>query len=234
MKYFDFTNEEKVEIFDVISEHFYNRNFGQMSKSDIDLMMFHFYIQKLERSCLKDDGTIDYAECSDYKVSRELGITQQRVRNLKIKNHLVYPDELEWKAAFAKLIENARYDKKTGKIVLNIPDPNLYIEIQNFIEEQGAHVEKQLNSKVLQIRVEYFIDLIVAIEEIENKKKEIVRCLKKQFKDKGKNEDLFDERNIGKSLLDATVNITSVAANLSSIISPQNLVGTALIDLLLK
>lgn len=231
MKYFDFTTEEKAALFDAIADHYYYRNFGQMLKSDMDLLMFHFYIDKMIASLRTENGSVDYTKCSDYIISKELGITQQRVRNLKVKNQLVYPIEFDWKAALARLIENARYDRKTGKVVLNIPDPNLYIEIQNFIEEQGAHVEKQLNSKLLQLRAEFFIDLLVSLES-EKARKAIVKHLKKQVKDLGKEDSVFDERNIGKSLIDATVNITTVAANLSSLVSPQNQIGIALLKLL--
>ena len=233
MKNFDFTPDEKAALFDEIASHFYESNFGQMSKSDIELLMFHFYIEKLIRTNQNSDGTIDYRKCSDYRISQELGITQQRVRNLKVKNQLKNPIEYDWKAALAKLTENARYDKTTGKVTMNIPDPNLYLEIQNFIEEQGAYVEKQLNSKILQLRAEYYIDLVIALEPDESRKK-IIKSLKKQFKEAGKEDTEFDENNIGKSLIDATVNVTSIAANLSTIITPQNVVGVALLKLLTR
>ena len=116
---------------------------------------------------------------------------------------------------------------------MNIPDPNLYIEIQNFIEEKGAYVEKQLNSKILQIRAEYYIDLVISFESSKTKE-EIIKSLKKQLKDSGKDESVFDENNIGKTLIDGAVNVTTVAANLSTLISPENLVGVALIKLLQK
>ena len=229
MKYVQFSDEEKIALFDVIADHFYKANFGQMSKSDIELMMFRFYMEKMIATYQNEDGTIDYRKCSDYKISKELGITQQRVRNLKIKKELIYPTQYDWKSALASLTENAKYDKITNKIVLNIPDPNLYIEIQNFIEEQGAYVEKQLNSKVLQIRAEYYIDLIISLEE-DASRKEII----KKIKDSCKKDVLFDERNIGKTLIRAAVDVTTLAANLCSIISQENHIGIALMNLLTK
>ena len=231
MKYISFNDEEKIELFDEIASQFYNSNFGQLSKSDMELMMFNIYIRKLISENRNSDGTIDYRNCSDYKISQDLGITQQKVRNLKVKNQLVNPIDYDWKASLAKLTGNARYDKNTGKIVINIPDPNLFIEIQNFIEDQGAYVEKQLNSKILQLRIEYFIELIVALEPDTSRKK-IIKELKKIIKDEGKEDSLFDEKNIGKSLMDATVNVTTVAANISGMLSPENLIGAALIKLL--
>ena len=231
MRYVEFSNDDKIKFFDEISEYFYKANFGTRSKSEIELMMFHFYFEKLVAKNTFKDGTIDYSGCSDYKISRDLGITQQRVKNLKVKNQLAYPINFDWKKALAKLTENARYDKGTNRITLNIPDPNLYLEIQNFIEYNGAYVEKQLNSKVLQLRAEYYIDLVVALEPKDNREK-IKKSLKKLFKDNGKEDDVFQDKKIGKSILNASVNIIDIVANLSSIISPTNVVGKALFELI--
>lgn len=230
-EYVTFEPEEKIRLFDEIADCFYNANFGQLSKSDMELMMFRFYIEKMISGNKNVDGTIDYRKCSDYKISKDLGITQQRVRNLKVKNQLTHPIDYDWKLAFAKLTENARYDQNTGKVILSIPDPNLALEIQNFIEDSGAYVEKQLNAKLLQIRAEYYIDLVVALEPDQARKK-VVKALKKQFAESGKDDALLDERNIGKSLLEGAIEITSIVANISSIISPTNQLWSALRSLL--
>lgn len=78
-------------MFDKIANEFYNSNFGSLSKPEMELMMFDFYIKKMMSNCRSDDDTFDYSLCSDYKISIDLGITQQRVRNLKVKNQLVNP-----------------------------------------------------------------------------------------------------------------------------------------------
>lgn len=231
MKNISFTDEEKIQIFDEITSHFYNANFGQMSKTDMELMMFRFYIEKMIAENRSEDGSINYQMCSDYRISQDLGITQQRVRNLKVRNQLTNPIEYDWKVALAKLTKHARYDFRTHMVTLNIPDPNLYLEIQNFIEENGAYVDKQLNSKILRLRAEYYINLIVALEPEESRRR-IIKRLKKQLKEEGKEDLAFDESNMGKALLDSALNITTVVANLSSIISPQNVVGVALLNLL--
>ena len=231
MKYVTFTDKEKIKLFDEISANFYNANFGLLSKSEIELMMFRFYLEKMISENRFDDGTINYSKCSDYIISKDLGISQQRVRNLKLKSQLTNPIEFDWKKALAKLTENARYDKTTQKITLNIPDPNLYLEIQNFIENNGAYIEKQLNSKVLQLRAEYYIDLIVSLEP-EETRKEIIKFLKKFFKDNNKEDHIFKDKEIGVALVKAAVNISDIAANISSIISPGNVIGTALLKLL--
>lgn len=232
MDYVTFKDDEKVKMFDKIAGYFYNANFGQASKADIELLMFDFYIKKMIHDNQEDDGTIDYSKCSDYKISKDLGITQQRVQNLKVKNQLVNPIEYDWKASLAKLTKNARYDSETRKVTLNIPDPNLYYEIQNFIEETGGYVDIKLNKKILQLRVEYYIDLVVALEP-ESSRKEIIKAIKKSLSESNKENSSFDENNIGKSLLSCAANVTAIAANISSIMSPTNIIGKALCSLLM-
>lgn len=221
MKYVSFSEDEKRELFDKIAAHFYESNFGTMSKSDFELMMFDFYIKKMMADSMDEDGTINFSNCSDYKISKDLGITQQRVRNLKIKNELVNPmKDFEWKQAFAKLISNARFENH--KAIINIPDPNLFIEIQNYIEDQGAFIDKQLNSKLLVIREEYFIDLLLSVEP-EKKKREIVKSIKKIYKEQAKiPTNSFNEKSIGKSLVDGAMSFSTVLTNISSLISPTN------------
>lgn len=216
-------------MFDKIAAHFYEANFGQASKSDIELMMFNFYIQKMIKDNQEQDGTIDYNKCSDYKISKDLGITQQRVRNLKVKNQLINPIDFEWEKAFAKLVSNATTENK--KAIISIPDPNLYNEIQNFLEEQGAYIDKQLNSKLLVMRVEYFIDLIVSIEPDKNRN-EIIKEIKENYKKQTKSEKQFDERNIGKTIIDGAVNITTILADISTFISSGNVLFPAVSKLM--
>ena len=233
MEYIKFTEAEKAEMFDQLAGYFYNANFGKMIKSDFELVMFHFYYGKLLEESRNPDGTIDYHHCSDYKISKDLGITQQRVRNLKVKDHLVFERELDWKKNLANLTEHARYDKTTKRVVLNIPDPVLFLEIQNFIEEKGAHIEIQLNHKLMQLRAEYYIDLILELES-DSTRKEAAKHLKKLFRDAGCEDNLFDETRIGKSLVDAALDVAAVAADLAPLISAENAVGQALLGILQK
>ena len=70
--------------------------------------------------------------------------------------------------------------------------------------------------------------------EPEKKKKAIMKELRKFFAQENKDQDKLDEKNIGKSLLDAAVNVTEVAANISGKLSTENPIGAALIELLTR
>ncbi len=167
----NFSDGEKIKNFDRLAAMFYKKNFGTLGKADFELMMFDFCMDNLIRLNEADD-VLDYAKCSDYLLSNSLGITQQKVRNLKIKKQLKYPvSNFDWKKSFHKLLKEARYEEKIGRVIINIPDPSLFIEIENFIEEKGGFVDIQLNQKVLQIRPEFYFALALMYESEESKKR---------------------------------------------------------------
>jgi hypothetical protein len=225
----EFSDEEKCKYFDEIVKHFYQKNFGSFSKTDMDILMFHIYIDNLIKNARRSDNTIDYARCSDYVISRQLGITQQRVRSLKVRAQLAYPIDYQWKKSLATLTKHARYDKNTKMITLNIPDPNLYLEIRNFIESRGDYVEVTLNNKILRLRVEYYIDLLLELDENINRKYVIKQLRDKFSKDKKQDIDL-ERDSIAKTLLNLSkqgTEISSIILQLLKIISP-NFVHTAL------
>ena len=214
----EFSNEEKCKYFDEIVKHFYQKNFGSLSKTDMDILMFHIYIEHLiGEICIdNDDNTIDYTLCS-----RQLGITQQRVRSLKVRSELAYPIKYEWKKSLATLTKHARYDKNTKMITLNIPDPNLYLEIRNFIESHGDYVEVTLNNKILRLRAEYYIDLLIELDDNINRK-DVIKQLRDKFsRDKKQNIDL-ERDSIAKTLLNLSkqgTEIGSIVSQLQKIIS---------------
>ena len=62
MKYVKFSKEDKAQCFDKLAAHFYDANFGQMSKADIELMMFDFYLCQMIKDHKAADGSIDYRQ----------------------------------------------------------------------------------------------------------------------------------------------------------------------------
>lgn len=111
--------KSKAEAFDKIAEHFYRKNFVTMSKTDMETLMFSIYIERI----LNIDET-EYTEYSDYTLAKELGISQAKVLNLKIRKQLQYPREYDWRTAFERISDRARYEN--GKILMQLPDINLY------------------------------------------------------------------------------------------------------------
>ena len=105
-----FRDFDKVAAFDRIAELFYDRSFSSTSKSEIELLMFSFYMEAIIRANQRDDGVIDYVKCSDYEVAKQLGITQDRVRTLKLKKQARYPVAFDWQKSLESIKDSIRLD----------------------------------------------------------------------------------------------------------------------------
>lgn len=100
---------------------------------------------------------------------------------------------------------------KFTKISLCIRDPNLFIEIQNLIEEQGGFIDLQLNSKVLSLREEYFVDLLLMLEPDDSKEK-IIEILKDEFNNY--DIELIEGKSIGKRMIEKGLAASTLFGNL--------------------
>lgn len=155
-----FSTDEKIAIFDKISKKYFNKNFGSMSKSDFETLLFSEYIEH----CIKNNIKYD-----DYSISKELGITQARVRSLKERKELKYPYEgFDWQKAFVNSVENAKYDKHNHCVKMIVQDVNVMIEVRNFIENEGWYDELSLNKKLLSIPLDCFVEICYKIENFDN------------------------------------------------------------------
>ncbi len=200
-----FSDKEAAANFRKLAQLFYDKNYGQASKSEVELLMFHFYMKNL-RDKASASGSKSYSTYSDYKISKEIGITQQRVRNLKIKEQLIYPREFNWKEEFEKLLDHAQYNKVTHMVSIDIPDPNLYIEIKNYFQENGKVVEKTLNSREFKIRID---NLLIFVIEISDNRDEFVKQLKDNMGDLSKASKSLDSTSFLKEFFEKGKDINS-------------------------
>ena len=154
-----FNTEEKAKAFDRIAERFYKRNFSTLSKTDMDTLMFDIYIEQLLDKGLPHD---------DYNMSKALGISQSRIRTLKVRKELQYPREnFNWVDAFAEDLKKASFDKESKKVKVLISDVNVLSELRYFVEKNGWYDEYQLNPRLFQCRIDFFVDMIHKLEESE-------------------------------------------------------------------
>lgn len=147
----NFGDEEKISLADKILDGYFRKNFGSMSKSDFETLIFSEYINH----CIKNHEKYD-----DYTLSKQLGITQSRIRALKERKELKYPSEdLNWEDSFADAVTNAKYDKSDHYIKLIIEDVNVMNEIRHYIEQRGWYDECSLNKKLLKISLDCFVEI---------------------------------------------------------------------------
>lgn len=147
----EFSKSEKAAIFDKIAKNYFARNFGSMSKADFETLLFSEYIEH----CIKNGLPYD-----DYSLSKELGITQARIRSLKERKELKYPyEDFKWKNAFAESVKNAKYDANDHYVKMIIQDINVMNEVRNHIEKAGWYDECSLNKKLLRIPLDCFSEI---------------------------------------------------------------------------
>ena len=145
----DFSKPEMEQAFRMVSARYFERNFGTMAKTDFETLLFSIYIEHL----LDNNQPFD-----DYTMSKALGITQSKVRTLKLRKELQYPREkFDWTTAFADDLKRASFDAESKKVR---PDVNVLTELRYFVEKNGWYDEYQLNPRLFQCRVDFFLNII--------------------------------------------------------------------------
>ncbi len=149
-----YTDKRKSQCLDEILSHYFERNFGTMAKSDFETLLFHIYIDYKRE--------YEKGRCDEYELSRELGISQQKVRNLIKKTELIYPrDNFQemWKEMFVDDIKYANYDDRSGLVKMHVSDPLVMDELRHYMEANSWYSEYQLNPKLFQCPLNMFISL---------------------------------------------------------------------------
>lgn len=156
----DFTEDEKNVLFEDLCNMYFKKNFGSVSKSDLETYLFSFYIEHL----LDTKEEID-----DYIIGRDLGLTISRVRALKERKELKYPRiDYEWKEEFLRCADNAKYDEINHLIKFQVTDINVLKDARYFFESHGQYDEYQLNPKLFQCRLDAFLAMTKLIAEDDN------------------------------------------------------------------
>ena len=79
------------------------------------------------------------------------------------------------------------------------PNKSLYNDIKNEIELLGGYVDVQINSTLLQIPVDGYLDLILALEGREEQKK-IKKILQQEFRNSEKYIGYIENESVAKQL----------------------------------
>lgn len=225
-----FSEKRKCLAFDKLAEHFYHQNFGTMTKSEFELLMFHFYLDALMEKAKNDKGVLDYFQVSDYQIAKELGIPQSAVRSLKIRKQARYREEFSWQESLLSIKEHIRYDPEKRKVIIPMTDPNLMLEITNYIQSHGGYIEVESGKDHLKIRVEYYLQLMYeTMEEVDKKK--FVKEMKKELVEKNDKEASFETMNkmeVVSDILSVTNSGLDTVNRIISIFSPSNTLANIL------
>ena len=139
---------KKCKFFDALYKECFERNFASLSKSDMELLLFREYIN----FCGDND---------DYSLSRALGITQAKIRNLKERLNLRYCTMQDsWKQQLKEALCKAKFDESDCHVKIVIQDVNVMAETRHLIESIEWYDDVSLNKKLLNIPAGCFFALV--------------------------------------------------------------------------
>ena len=148
----------------VIEAGLFTKQFGSFTKTDYEVLMFTVFLDSME------------GDVWDYDISIALGITESKVRALRVKSQLLYPRELRWVEHLTEALEHGSQDD--GMITITLEDPSVRNKIRNEVEKQYGTVNLSLNSKQLVLPVESFLLLAACAEQDANS---VLKQLNEQF-----------------------------------------------------
>ena len=182
----------------------FTRRFGSFSKSDYEVLMFTIFLDSITEPL------------RDYDISIALGITESKVRNLRVKSQLMYPRKLEWTEELTKSIEHGYYDKTTGQITVTFEDPSIQNLMKNKIEESFGTVGQTLNVKQLVLPVESFLLLAAFAEQDEN---DVLTKLNEELARESTNVATIEKKKFKERFMSGIPDAVSFVASLLSIYS---------------
>lgn len=197
----------------------FSRQFGSFSKSDFEILLFTVYLDSLE-------GPV-----RDYDLSIDLGITESKVRNLRLKSQLLYPKNLDsvWKEQLARAIEHGYYNPTSREITITIEDPSIRNRIRNEIELQFGAVNVSLNSKQLILPVDSFLKLATLAEK---DPKSSLKQLNKGFRSFQDSAEIIENPDLKHKILNSSQDVLEIVVGLSSAFSKGNSIYAAIMGLL--
>lgn len=133
-------------------------NFGTLSKSEFDLLVFHYYL-------LDKQAQVGSAYVTDYEIGRKLGLTIQRVRSLREREALKWPPKAEgkWKNDFLQCLPNAHCDANRD-VKIPVPDVNVMKEVRNYFEAHGLYDEYHQNPKLFMCKLDVLIAVCIDLK----------------------------------------------------------------------
>ena len=100
---------------------------------------------------------------SDYELSKQLGITQSRVRTLKQLKYKKYDNFNDgwWKDEINNSLVNVHFDKNNNTIRFIVDDINVKEEVIHYIESRGWYDDTTLNKKLISIPLQCYLDIFI-------------------------------------------------------------------------
>lgn len=126
--------------------------FGSMNKNDYEVALFTLLLRN------------GYSEMSDFDISRELKITETKVKRLRYESNLVYPNNTDLRNQLRVLLDKVKFRiSDSNKIQFLIKDKNLRLYANDIFEAQGGFADSSFNSSIVSVTPEDLVSLLTVV-----------------------------------------------------------------------
>lgn len=202
-----------------LAERFYNKNFGSLSKTDLELIMFRLYFHAAEKCATDENGRICESAISDYKIGADLGLSPARVRNLRLKMELQSKEVFNWKEELGIVLQNPSNLSTAGDYFeITIRSRMLFFAVEDWLEDRGSTADITLNPKQLRVKKNDFYALLTDLTLInDNQNRQALENLQNKLKTDEKAGNFLE---FAMKALDMGESVANIIASISSAFIP--------------
>ncbi len=223
-KYFP-DDQVKARAFEKLAKLYYYGNFGTQSKSEIDLLMFSEYLDRvyefeptvnvqeegnstqngtpedISEKSIEADKNEETDRFSNRQLSLILGITEGRVDSYKTKKELKYPSKFDWKKAFTEAASDV--ESYGSKVFLYVKDNRLLSELKARVLLNGGYPETSLTKEALIVSPKVFVKLLAEASDtdFEQERKKVQQYLEKNKVSINEGDSVWDTLKRQKSTI---------------------------------
>ncbi len=186
------------ESFIRVAENYYNKNFGTMTKSELELLMFTILYEKREEQKMAVD---------DVSLAFALGISVQRVDGLKEKMMLKKSedelDKLQWKEKVSELIQKkaVTYDASAKSFSIIVSDVFVFYKAIEALRNNNLPYQETAKPRGLILSEAAFVAIAYECCDSAEKKKSFEETVKNYLPDHNIGE-MLNGKSFGRTLLD--------------------------------
>lgn len=142
-----------------ILENYLKRGFGTMTKNDFEVAIFHYLLQDSQ-----------YADLSNYEMSRKLRIPESKVVRLRYEESLKYQgtdtdEDVKYLRKLSECLQKVRLYKDKGTITLSIEDKATRLFLKSLLKQNNRIIDGSFNSELVVLQCEDYVYLLTQIDE---------------------------------------------------------------------
>ena len=142
-----------------ILENYLKRGFGTMTKNDFEVAIFHYLLQDNQ-----------YADLSNYEMSRKLRIPESKVVRLRYEESLKYQgtdtdEDVKYLRKLSECLQKVRLYKGKDTITLSIEDKATRLFLKSLLKQDNRIIDGSFNSELVVLQCEDYVYLLTQIDE---------------------------------------------------------------------